>query len=123
MFKIIGLGTSDAISVKILDRIKDDIQKISDKIKIICEVEEIKKEDKIIIIDCSSLGYHPNTVTMYKLNTENSDLYAFDDKKYDIYVILVEIAEDDLENKQFLDLCIDVFHLIKKIIEENEDED
>jgi len=150
MIKIIGIGNQlmcdDGIAISVLNEIKDEIYQLSEDIEIIygetdymyC-LDHIQRKDIIIIMDSSCLGTTPGTikfVTMDDLPTKHFysqhqlsllDLITTYHTDIKINTILIEVHEIKYQyglstelSKIFFDVCIDVFHLIKKIIEENE---
>lgn len=146
MFKIIGIGNQlmcdNGIALKVLYEMKEEILKLSDDIKIIfggtdymyC-LDQIKMGDIVIVIDSSTFGNVPGSITMSLLENRDIkqqmpflDLISPYQNKMKIYAILIEVKNIEYHNglsdelsKKFITICLDVFHFIKKIIEVNED--
>jgi len=75
---------------------------------------EVNCQDLIILIKGCYQGYIPGTVTMFKVSKENNCKHG------NVYVIQIEVSDETKLQKELHDIALDVFHIIKKIIEDYE---
>lgn len=139
MLKIIGVGNillgDDGIGVHIVEKIKNKVTKLNNNIDIIAGetdyvycLNEINKEDTIIIIDSISTNEEVGKVSLFNLkecerfsnyhitNHEINlvDALIYEEKNINAYLIGIEIKEINYS----LDLSINLKYKLNEICEE-----
>ncbi|WP_252229613.1 hydrogenase maturation protease [Clostridium sp. ZBS15] len=148
MIKIFGVGNillcDDGIGVKIVEKIKDEIEKLSKDIEVIIGETDymycldcINKEDIVIIVDSTYLGLKPGVISIFDFkecdrfitnsrDEHNESLLKILRKEYRevngyLIGIEIEIIDFSLElsktlKNEFLNISIKVFNEIKNIL-------
>lgn len=148
MIKIFGIGNillcDDGIGVKVTEKLEDEIREIGKDIEVIVGetdvmfcLDQIEKEDFIIIVDSTYLNLKPGTVTtlsleqcdvfLNKLNSQHEEsllgVLRTELREVKGYLIGVEIGKieysmelsETLKNI-FLDICYCIFKKIKWLV-------
>lgn len=119
MIRIISIGSNN-LTNRILVKMAPDLRNLSEDINIMYNrsdhtwIKEIDPNDLVILIEGCKEGYLPGTVTMHKVC--QCEKY----ESVNTYAIHIEVDEVNNLQVEIHNIAVDVFQIIKKIIENHE---